>query len=236
MKVTVGVLVMVGLLLSRSEARAQTTPGARAFVDVNGGVQQLSPTLDGGGSFVLFGETGAVRTTQNISAGVLGDVRFGHRIGRRLAVAFAVSGFTTKSAGQGTVSEPSPILVASPTVVTVQPDLTRREIGYHPQIVWFVPLSEQFDVSIFAGPSFVRIQQNVITANVSSTQVVSVGTANESGMAFGGNAGIDATRPVSDRWGLGLFARYVFATADLPSASGVKVGGLQVGGGLRFRF
>jgi hypothetical protein len=51
--------------------------------------------------------------------------------------------------------------VASPTVVTVQWDLTRREIGYHPQIVWFVPWSEKFDVSIFAGPSFVRIQQNV---------------------------------------------------------------------------
>ncbi|HEY3042601.1 MAG TPA: hypothetical protein VGJ39_01155 [Vicinamibacterales bacterium] len=185
---------------------------------------------------MLFGETGAVRTTQSIGAGVLGDVRLGHRIGRRLAVAFAVSGFTTESAGQGTVSQPSPILVASPTVVTVQSDLTRREIGYHPQIVWFVPLSEKFDVSIFAGPSFVRIQQNVITANVSSTQVVSVGTSNESGMAFGGNAGIDATHPVSDRWGLGLFARSIFATADLPSASGVKAGGLQVGGGIRLRF
>jgi hypothetical protein len=48
-----------------------------------------------------------------------------------------------------------------PRVVAVQSDLTRREIGYHPQIVWFVPWSEKFDVSIFAGPSFVRIQQNV---------------------------------------------------------------------------
>ena len=33
------------------------------------------------------------------------------------------------------MSEPSSILVGSPTVVNVQSDLTRREIGYHPQIV-----------------------------------------------------------------------------------------------------
>ena len=236
MKHTVGILILIGLALSSSEARAQTTPDARTFFDLNGGVQVLSPTLDAGSSFLRFGETGAVRTSQNIGAGVLGDARLGHRVGRRLAVAVAVSGFTTESAGQGTVSEPSPILVASPTVVTVQSDLKRREIGYHPQIVWFVPWSETFDVSIYAGPSFVHIQQNVITASVSPAQIVSVGTSNESGMAFGGNAGIEATHPVSNRWGLGLFARYVFASVDLPSASGVRAGGLQMGGGLRFRF
>ena len=166
----------------------------------------------------------------------MGDARLGHRIGRRLGLAIAVSGFTTASAGQGTVSQPSPIVVASPTVVNVQSDLKRREIGYHPQVVWFVHWSETFDISIFVGPSFVRVQQNVFTATVSATQVVSVGTSNESGTAFGGNAGVDVTHPVSDRWGVGLFARYVFASADLPSASGLKVGGLQMGAGLRFRF
>ena len=226
MKRTVGVLVMVGLALSGAEARAQTAPEARTFFDINGGVQLLSPTLDAGTDFLLFGETGTVRTSQNIGAGILGDARLGHRVNRRLAVAFAVSGFTTKSAGLGIVSEPSPILVASPTVVTVQSDLTRREIGYHPQIVWFVPWSEKVDVSMFVGPSFVRVQQTVFTASVS----------NETGMAFGGNAGIDATHLVSDRWGVGLFARYVIARVDLPSASGVKAGGLQLGGGLRFTF
>ena len=55
-------------------------------------------------------------------------------------------------------------------------------------------------------------------------------------MAFGGNAGADATRLLSNRWGVGLLARYVLATVDLPSASGVKVGGLQIEAGLRFKF
>ena len=236
MKRIVGVLVLIGVALSGAEARAQTAPDARGFLDINAGALLFSPKLDAGSGFLLFGEAGAVRTSQDIGAGVLGDVRLGHRVGDRLAVAVAVSGFTTESPGQGTVSQPSPILVTSPTVINVRSGLRRREIGYHPQIVWFVPWSEKFDVSVFVGPSFVHLQQNVITANVSSTQVVSVGTSNETGMAFGGNAGIDATYPVSDHWGLGLFARYILATADLPSASGVRVGGLQMGAGLRFRF
>src|SRR5207244_1751551 len=92
MKKTVGVLIMVGLAVSSAEARAQTTPDARTFFDINGGVQVLSPTLDAGGSFLLFGETGTVRTSQNVGVGILGDARLGHRVGRRLAVAIAVSG------------------------------------------------------------------------------------------------------------------------------------------------
>jgi hypothetical protein len=238
MKKTVGVLIMVGLVLNSSEARAQAAPDVRAFFDIDGGVQVLSPTLDAGSSFLQFGETGTVRTIQTGGVGLVVDARVGHRIGRRLAFAVAVSGLRKESAGQGQVSLPSPIVVASPTVVTIDvPGLTRREIGYHPQIVWFVPWTKsRFAVSVFAGPSFVRLQQNVIAATLSGPQTVTTSTVNESGMAFGGNAGADATRLLSNRWGVGLLARYVLATVDLPSASGVKVGGLQIEAGLRFKF
>ena len=166
------------------------------------------------------------------------DARLGHRIGSRLAVAIAVSGSRKSPTGTGAVSLPSPIVVASPTVVTVEvPGLTRREIGYHPQIVWSTPWTgKKFNISLFAGPSFVRLQQNLIAATIDANQNVTTSTTNESGMAFGGHAGVDATRPMSDRWGVGFFARYVLGAVDLPSASGVKVGGLQIGAGLRFKF
>jgi hypothetical protein len=236
MKKTIGLFVVIGIALSSVNGWAQTTPSGRTFVDINGGVPLLLPTLDAGKGFLLFGESGTVRTKQNVGVGLLGEARLGRRIRRRLAIAIAVSGFTHESAGHGIVSEPSPILVASPTVVDVPSNLRRREIGYHPQMVWFVPWSDRFDVSVFAGPSFVRVQQTVFTATVSSAQSVSIATSNEKGMALGVNGGIDATHLLSDRWGVGLFARYVVARADLPSASSVKVGGLQAGGGLRFRF
>jgi hypothetical protein len=237
MQKTVVLMVLAGLMAASGEARAQTgASSARTFLDINGGVQGLSPALDAGGSFLLFGETGSVRTSQNLSAGLLGDVRLGHRIGQRFAVAVAIAGFTTKSPGLGIVSEPSPILVASPTVVSLQADFTRREIGYHPEVAWFVPWSRAVNMSIVVGPSFVHVQQNVMTATVSSAQVVSVGPSNESGMALGAHAGVDISHSLSRRWGVGLIARYVFASVDLQSASGVKAGGLQLGAGFRLKF
>jgi hypothetical protein len=38
------------------------------------------------------------------------------------------------------------------------------------------------------------------------------------------------------RYGVGAFIRYAGATVDLPSVSDLKVGGFQIGGGLRVRF
>jgi hypothetical protein len=50
------------------------------------------------------------------------------------------------------------------------------------------------------------------------------------------HAGVEAVRHLSSRFGVALFGRYVFAQVDLPSATGVDVGGLQAGGGLRIKF
>ena len=60
--------------------------------------------------------------------------------------------------------------------------------------------------------------------------------ANETGTAKGVHVGGDLAHAFSDRFGVGVFVRYVAASVDLPSAAGVKVGGVQAGGGLRIRF
>jgi hypothetical protein len=59
---------------------------------------------------------------------------------------------------------------------------------------------------------------------------------NESGNGFGGNVGADLSTFFSDRYGFGVFVRYLAANVDLPSAAGVKAGGVQAGVGLRLRF
>jgi hypothetical protein len=61
-------------------------------------------------------------------------------------------------------------------------------------------------------------------------------SVNESGNGFGGNVGADLSTFFSERYGFGVFVRYVAAKVDLPSASGVTVGGVQAGAGLRLRF
>jgi hypothetical protein len=230
---TAGVLSLAGT----PGVLAQTRAASRTFLDLDASVQSMAPALDAVGGFLLFGETGTVETSQHVGSGLLVDVRVGHRISRRLSVAFAVSGFRKQSSGVGTAAVPSPILVASPSVVTLQsPGLKRREIGYFPQIVWSLPYAESFHLSVFGGPAFVRLQQNVMTASVDALQNVSVATLNQTGTAIGFDAGVDATHPISRRVGVGVFARYVRGKADLPSATRVRVGGLQAGGGLRFGF
>jgi hypothetical protein len=63
-----------------------------------------------------------------------------------------------------------------------------------------------------------------------------VRVTNETGTAKGVHVGVDLAHAFSDRFGLGVFAHYVAASVDLPSAASVKVGGVQAGGGLRIRF
>jgi hypothetical protein len=47
---------------------------------------------------------------------------------------------------------------------------------------------------------------------------------------------VDGNYLITPTFGLGVYLRYAGASVDLPSQSGVKVGGFQAGGGLRIRF
>jgi hypothetical protein len=230
------VSVTAGVVLAGvSGARAQT-PGWDVFVDVNVGVQAPSQTLETNGAFSLFGETATIAAAQEIGVAPIVDARVGLRVLPRFALAIAVSGRKDESDGLAVASIPSPISFGSPTITTLSaPGLKRREIGYHFQLVWFLPSWRKIDVSVYAGPSLIHLQQAVVAAGVSG-QSLALSSTNETANALGGNGGIDATYPLSDLFGVGAFARYAGATTNLPSAHGVRVGGFQGGGGIRLRF
>ena len=228
--------VAAGLcLFAASGAQAQGQSG-RAFLDVNVGVQAPSQTLNSNATFQLFGETASVISAQTIAVAPVIDARIGYRTSDRFAVAVAVSGRKDESDGQAVASVPSPILFGSPTVTTLNASgLTRREIGYHFQLVWFLSVWRKVEVSVYGGPSVIHLRQAMSGATATG-QSVTVASANETGNAFGGNGGIDATYMANDRVGVGFFAQYAGGSANLPSSSGVKVGGFQGGGGIRVRF
>jgi hypothetical protein len=75
-----------------------------------------------------------------------------------------------------------------------------------------------FDVATFAGAT---------TTDVSKSQV-------------GFNVGTDVTTPLSKYFGVGAIVRYSRASLQLPVSAGqevtIQAGGLQIGGGVRFRF
>ena len=224
-------------LAGHRDAGAQTSPGSTMlFLDVNVGFQAPSQTLGTNATFPLFGETAVVSAVQNVPVAPVIDARIGYRATPRFSVAVAVSGRKDESDGQALAAIPSPIFVASPTIVNLTSSgLKRREIGYHIHLVWLVPVWDKVEVSVYGGPSFIHLQQTVMSGTLTG-QTISVSSQNETGTAKGGNGGVDVTYLVSNRYGVGFFARYAGGSLDLPSASGVRVGGFQSGGGLRLRF
>ena len=236
--------VMAGLALAyASQASAQAAGAPKVersvFLDLNAAFQASPRSVETSSTFPLFGETGAAATRQQPGTSVLADARLGYRVSAQFGVAVGFAGGRSETLGKTSASVPSAIRFASPSLVTLDaPGLKRREAGCHIQAVWFLPLSGSGDttVALSGGPSLIRLQQGVPRVAVDAAGQASINVANETGTAKGVHAGVDLARAFSDRLGVGVFVRYVAASVDLPSAAGVKVGGVQAGGGLRIRF
>jgi len=206
------------------------------FVDVNAGIASKPEGLTTGTTFAIFGENGSAASSLEPGTSAMFDVRLGYRIVSRIGVAAAVSGGQSDVTGATAASVPSPIRFASPTVVSLDAgSAKRREIGFHLQLVYVLPLTDTVMLSVAGGPSIVHLQQGVPSLNVTSG-TPTVTSVNESGNGFGGNVGADLSTLFSTHVGVGAFVRYVAASVDLPSAPGVKAARVQAGGGLRFRF
>ena len=238
-KTTILAVLTAALTVATSSlAMAQAQQPTSVFVDVNAGVQTQSRVIESSTSFPLYGETAVINAAQSIDAGGLFDISGGYRFMRKFGVAVGVSMFSKSGEGSLVGSIPSPIAINKfATVTSTATDVKHKEMGTHLMFVYFVPVLENFDVSVFAGPSFFRLTQDVLSATVpTGTQNITVASQSQKGNGTGANAGINFNYMFRPNYGGGLFIRYAGATVDLPSAAGVKVGGFQVGIGLRLRF
>jgi hypothetical protein len=225
-------------LAASSPAMAQAKPPTTIFVDVNVAAQTQSRVIESSTSFPLYGETAVINAAQSIDAGPLFDISAGYRFMGKFGVALGVSTFSKSGEGSLVASIPSPIAFNRPATVTSSAtDVKHKELGTHVMFVYFVPILTNFDVSVFAGPSFFHLTQDILSATVpAGTQTIAVASQSQKGNGTGANAGINFNYMFRPNYGGGLFIRYAGATVDLPSAAGVKVGGFQVGVGLRLRF
>lgn len=219
-------------------ATAQAQDPSSAFIDVNGGGQTQARSLTSSSSFPLYGETAVISAAQGIDGGGFVDISGGYRITRYLGAALGVSVYSRNGNGAVAASIPSPTAFnKARTDSATASNLAHREIGTHLMVVWFVPIVEKLDVTVSAGPSFIRLTQDLISATVpAGTQTISTKSQSEKADATGVNAGVSLNYLVAPNYGIGGFVRYAGATANLPSAGDLKVGGLQLGGGLRLRF
>jgi hypothetical protein len=239
-KKTTTVGLMSVLVVMGAEARAQqaTLPGS-AFLSLNVGAQPQRRTIQTSETFPLYDEAAVVTSSQPIKNGAMLDITGGYRGWRRLALAVGLSSFSSSGSSTLTASIPDPGFFDRPrTVVQNATGLERRELGVHLQAVWFLPIADRVDIAFSAGPSIIRVRQQ-LTAGVTvppRTQSVNVVQETQSGTALGANAGFDMSYMFTPRYGAGVFLRYAGASIDLPAVPSLKAGGVQGGFGFRARF
>jgi len=213
--------------------------GGKLSIGINLGAQTQSSTASSDFSFPLYAQTATVTTTAGISGGPLFDANVGYRFMRNIGVGFGFSSFSSTSTATGAATIPNPIFFDRPAQVTLNPvDAKHTERNVYIVATGYVPLTDTIELSLFVGPSFTHVTQDVITAVTvpPGTQSVVTALGNEAGNAKGVNVGADLSYKFTNLVGAGAFIRYNGGSVDLTTLQNVKAGGLQVGIGARLRF
>jgi hypothetical protein len=239
---TVCVLGLSSLLIAGlcDEATAQSRPAPEtsAFINVGIGAQPQQRTVNATDTFSLFDELATIASTAQIRKGAMFEVGGGYRVAPQFAIAAGFSSFGRPGTGTLTASIPDPLVYDQPMQLSRDAsDLAHTERGVHLQAVYFIPVGRNVDLSLSAGPSFIHVSQQIATASVSSdAQNVEIASKTESGTATGINAGMQVNYMFAPRYGVGFFVGYAGGSVDLPSAPGLKVGGVRTGFALQARF
>jgi outer membrane protein with beta-barrel domain len=230
------VLAVCAAIVAATPAPARAQSGERAFLNFGVGAQPERHSVTASTSFPVYDETATVSAEQHISNGPLFEIGGGARVTRSLAFGAAFSTFGRPGGGTLTASVPDPIFYNRPTSVSRDAsDLEHKERSIHVQAMYFVPVNSKFDISLSAGPSFIHVSQELVTANV-DTGSVTAARVTESGNAVGFNAGGQLNYLFTSRYGVGLFVGYAGGSVDLPHATDFKVGGFRTGLALQARF
>jgi opacity protein-like surface antigen len=234
-KITSVIVLATGLTLASAAVAAAQTGDPKVYVDLNIAGQTQSNTVVSSSTFSLYGETGGTSFTQTVGKGLMFDGGAGYFVRKNFAVGVAVSVFTRSPAASVSIATPDPIAFNSFTVLSASPRLKQTELGTHLKLAYLVPVNDKAEITIFAGPSIVRLSKEIASGSlVNGTPQIAVET--QTGTGFGAHGGLDFSYLFTPRLGGGIFVRYVRAEVDLPAASGVKAGGFQGGLGLRLRF
>jgi hypothetical protein len=222
----------------------------RGYINIGFGVESGSSSIAETANIVVYEEAGTVTTTTNWSSGSLLDVGFGLRLFRNFTAGVGYHQEANDTDSVITGSIPSPIFFNRPRQLDQAVELERKEKAVHLMLGWALPLNDKFDVLVYGGPSFFRLEQDVVSdieigeRGAPFTEVVvqpDIVTAKKSTTGF--NVGADVTYIFWSnddvRIGAGGFFRFTQATADIQmmtSEQETEVGGAQFGFGARIRF
>ena len=240
MKKTTSIIVLLSgfALAGASDVRAQSALKGKLFVNVSGALQATTDTFTTGNGLTIYGQTATWTTAETVGRGGLFDVSIGYKVRPDIGVALGFSSLKSTGAVAGVAAVPSPIFFNKPTSNSLDTSVARNDRNVYLVVMWFVPIRDNIDVAISGGPSFIRVEQELVNDTVipTGTSTATPNIVSQSGTAKGVNVGVDAAYWFTKMIGAGLFARYNGGSVDLMQVTGLKAGGFQIGIGGRFRF
>jgi len=220
----------------------------RIFVAVDGTYQVGTKDFSDSESFAANAETATYSGTYTVKPGPAFNISGSGRVTRIFAVGIGVSRYSRVTPIAVTASVPHPFFFNRARSLSDTVNANREELAVHVQARAVLPLNSlRMQAAVYAGPSFFSIKQDVLTrvGYAEAYPYDSITSApgqmsNVSKSKTGFNAGADIAYFFTRQVGVGGTAQWAGATIQVPSAGGdnvdMKVGGFQVGGGLRLRF
>ena len=277
-RLVLGVLIVLGMTapLSAQAAPDQQAPPAqppsqvsqpddddddemgRFFFSVSLGGQNKEQLFNDTSTFDIYNEKGALATAHSIGGGTLFDISVAMRVWKNAGVGLAYSTLKNKNDAAVSVRVPHPVIFGqSRTANATVPALEHSENVIHLQFMWMIPLTDKFQLTAMAGPSFFTVRQTIASVqapadiadpppfNNLSIRTVTLTDVKDSPVGI--NVGVDGTYWITRIMGIGIgvgaFARYAGADLDLSTPAGVtrdntdlKTGGPQGGIGLRVQY
>jgi hypothetical protein len=191
-------------------------------------------------------------------SGVFLDGGGGWLFSRRFGAGLSFSRSGGSGAASFSMTRPHPYFYnSSLTKIGTSPGLGQVQRSVHISAVMTPDFGRDYDLMLFAGPSRIYVDQELITGvDISETiqgeaydfainrPVISDGKV--CACAWGFHVGADASRFLTERFGIGGMIRYSRAKVDLQNAASIAIGGdagsveftaggLTIAGGLRLR-
>ena len=258
MKTTCKIAAVVILLgMSPGVANAQADRH-RLIISFDGGVQTGEHVRTDRVTFELFAEEGRYSSTAKGGSGGFFGGGLGVRLWKRFGAGVSVSHTGQRSTAALHASVPHPFFFGFPRLAEGTADgLAQRQLAFHIQGQYWVPVKDWLLITASFGPTVFDIQQDVVSSIQTAERgfpfeevdIVGHGVNQVGKTTLGYNLGVDATffalgafgPDLLDQVGLAFLFRYSRATAgdiriDGQAQPPIALGGLHVGGGVRFAF
>ncbi len=246
--------VVLGLLALPALAGAQTAGGQaaapaseRGFVAAHVGGQAGSTDLTDGFTFPQYDETGTVSIRQGYGGGAIFNIEGGFRVTGAIFAGIALSAGSSRVDTNVDASIPHPLIFDRPRTASLTSEQDHSETAFHLFARYRIPVNEQITVGISAGPSFIRVRQDLVTtvsfqeggAPFTTVTLTGTGEREETATVATANVGANVTYRIAEAFGVDGFFRYARGATDVDGAGGsveIKGGGTQFGIGIQYRF